>query len=181
MNSSYLCRPYLLVVDARIPLPAGLVSADEFGTALEHECTCHTAVWDWQVCQHNLDVVRVVGVENTLYCCLIMSGLHVMYKFIGWKSTKTHHHHHHHHQHEFSVGWWAVHPMVTRRRMEERQSGNSDFCSFSLWWLHWTVRIDRKSSQQHLPMRSSQRFWHAKFHLLYIIYSPKSYNSLEHL
>lgn len=27
-------------------------------------------------------------------------------------------------------------------------------------------------------MRSAQRFWQAKFRLLYIIYSPKSYNSL---
>ena len=154
MNSSYLCRPYLLVVDARIPLPAGLVSADEFGTALEHECTCHTAVWDWQVCQHNLDVVRVVGVENTLYCCLIMSGLHVMYKFIGWKSTKTHHHHHHHHQHEFSVGWWAVHPMATRRRMEERQSGNSDF----LLLQPLMTSLDSQDRQEEQPTASSHAF-----------------------
>ena len=34
-----------LMVDAHIPLPAGLVPADGFGTALEHECTCHRAVW----------------------------------------------------------------------------------------------------------------------------------------
>lgn len=120
-------------------------------------------------------VVRVVGVENTVYCCLLMSGLHVVYKFIGWKPTKTHHHHHHH-QHEFSVGWWAVHPMATRRRMEERQRGNSDFCSFSLWWLHWTVRIDSKSSQQHLPMRSAQRLC---CQIPFTVYSPKSYNSLN--